>query len=56
MPTAADGSEVAFALFASCCKRYGPKLIDLLAEYTVKQREEARSRQSGSEATPDAGA
>lgn len=54
MPTAADGSEVAFALYAACCKRYGPKLIDLLAEYAVRQQGEAKSRQSGSEATQDA--
>src|SRR4051812_42699574 len=56
MPTAPDGSEVAFALFASRCKRYGPKLIDLLADYLARQQGEVRGRQSGSKATPDAGA
>ena len=54
MPTAPNGSKVAFALYAARCKRYGPKLIDLLAEYTTRQQGEAKSRQSGSEATQDA--
>lgn len=44
MPTTADGSEVAFALFASRCKRYMSKLIDLLAEYAAKQQEETRRK------------
>ena len=56
MLTAPDGSEVAFALYASCCKRYGPKLIDFLAEYAAKQQEEVKSRHSDSKATQDAAA
>ena len=54
MPTAADGSEVAFAIYAARCKRYGPKLIDLMAEYALRQQGEAKARQSDSEATQDA--
>ena len=54
MPTAADGSEVAFAIYAARCKRYGLKLIDLLTKYAARQQGEAKSRQSGSEATQDA--
>src|SRR3954471_8483180 len=38
MPTAPDGSAVAFALSAARCKCYGPKMIDLLAEYTMRQQ------------------
>ena len=51
MPTAADGSEVAFAAYSARCRRYGPKLIDLLSEYALRQQGEAKARQSGSEAT-----
>ena len=54
MPTTADGSEVAFATYSARCKRYGPKLIDLLAEYALRQQGEAKARQSGSEATQGA--
>jgi hypothetical protein len=54
MPTTADGSEVAFATYSARCKRYGPKLIDLLAEYALRQQGEAKVRQSGSEATQGA--
>jgi hypothetical protein len=54
MPTAPDGSEVAFDLFASRSKRYGPNLIDLLANYGAKQQGEDKSRHSGSKASPDA--
>jgi hypothetical protein len=54
MPTATDGYKVAFAIYAARCKRYGPKLIDLLAEYALRQQGEAKGRQSGSEATQDA--
>src|SRR3954468_13215205 len=42
MPTTADGSEVAFATYDARCKRYGPKLIDLLAEYALRQLGEAK--------------
>ena len=51
MPTAADGSEVAFAAYSARCRRYGPKLIDLLSEYALRQQGEAKTRQSSSEAT-----
>ena len=54
MLTAPDGSEVAFALYVARCKRYEPKLIDLLPEYAAKQQEEVKGRRSGSEATQDA--
>ena len=54
MPTTADGSEVAFDAYSARCKRYGPKLIDLLAEYALRQQGEAKARQSGSEATQGA--
>ena len=51
MPTATDRSEVAFAAYSTRCRRYGPKLIDLLSEYALRQQGEAKARQSGSEAT-----
>ena len=54
MPTTADGSEVAFAAYSARCKRYGPKMIDRLAEYVLRQEGEAKARQSGSEATQGA--
>ena len=54
MPTTADGSEVAFAAYSARCKRYGPKLIDLLSEYALRQQGGAKARQSGSEATQGA--
>ena len=54
MLTTADGSEIAFATYAARCKHYGPKLIDLLAEYALRQQGEAKARQSGSEATQGA--
>ena len=54
MPTTADGSEVAFAAYSARCKRYGPKLIDLLSKYALRQQGGAKARQSGSEATQGA--
>src|SRR4051812_24785371 len=42
MPTTADGSEVAFATYSARCKRCGPKLIDLLAEYALRQQGKLR--------------
>src|SRR3954464_1682819 len=42
MPMTTDGSEVAFATYAARCKRYGPKLIDLLAVYALRQQGKPR--------------
>ena len=42
MSMTADGSEVAFATYSARCKRYGPRLIDLLAEYALRQQGKPR--------------
>src|SRR3954469_23099514 len=42
MPTTADGSEVAFTTYSARCKRYGPKMIDPLAEYALRQQGKPR--------------